>query len=291
MEESATTNQTRLPDFPNHASRLTSIASPPFQAKISFKMQLLSKKLVLLASCLLPSLANAGGAPTDSYRDADEMQSSYLDNHNMDPNIVGSAAFGMLWSKQYLPGEEFYAKPLIFTSSKGLNGNKPVVILNSNFNNIYIEDAKAGGSNPTLRKRGLAFAFTQADADNCPDLGGPCGIIGTPVIEPNTEIMYLFSKSYADITGGTQGTINGKYRFHAIDLNSPTLEDLPGYPIMLDGARADNDPSIHFLGGPAMQRPALLWKNGIVYGAFGSVSTIFPDIFSFALCHFALPVS
>ena len=38
-----------------------------------------------------------GMAATDSYMDADPAQSGYLDNHNMDPNVVGSSAFGQLW--------------------------------------------------------------------------------------------------------------------------------------------------------------------------------------------------
>ena len=38
-----------------------------------------------------------GAAPTDSYTDADPMQSGYLRNHIMDPNIVDSPTFGILW--------------------------------------------------------------------------------------------------------------------------------------------------------------------------------------------------
>jgi hypothetical protein len=38
-----------------------------------------------------------GAASTDEYRDADQLQSGYLPNHNMDPNVVNSASFGQLW--------------------------------------------------------------------------------------------------------------------------------------------------------------------------------------------------
>lgn len=38
-----------------------------------------------------------GAASTDEYRDADQLQSGYLPNHNMDPNVVDSASFGQLW--------------------------------------------------------------------------------------------------------------------------------------------------------------------------------------------------
>lgn len=52
----------------------------------------------------LPSLVRAV-ASADEYRDADEQQSSYLANHNMDPNVVNSNGFGILWSKGYNAGE------------------------------------------------------------------------------------------------------------------------------------------------------------------------------------------
>jgi hypothetical protein len=38
-----------------------------------------------------------GAASTDEYRDADQLQSGYLPNHNMDPDVVDSAGFGQLW--------------------------------------------------------------------------------------------------------------------------------------------------------------------------------------------------
>ena len=44
---------------------------------------------------LIPCVFSA--AATDEYRDADQAQSGYLPNHNMDPNVVNSAGFGQLW--------------------------------------------------------------------------------------------------------------------------------------------------------------------------------------------------
>ncbi len=38
-----------------------------------------------------------GLAPTDTISDADQAQSGYLSNHNMDPAIVNSSEFGQLW--------------------------------------------------------------------------------------------------------------------------------------------------------------------------------------------------
>jgi len=44
--------------------------------------------------------------PTDEYRDADVAQSGYLPNHNMDPAIVNSDQFGLLWKIPFNTGEQ-----------------------------------------------------------------------------------------------------------------------------------------------------------------------------------------
>lgn len=56
-------------------------------------------RLMALAAAIVPQVLAAG--PTDSYTDADPAQSGYLPNHNMDPAVVESSSFGLLWSKQY----------------------------------------------------------------------------------------------------------------------------------------------------------------------------------------------
>jgi len=60
-------------------------------------MMHLSVKAAVVAAVvfLIPSVFCAD--PTDEYRDADQLQSGYLTNHNMDPTIVNSASFGQLW--------------------------------------------------------------------------------------------------------------------------------------------------------------------------------------------------
>lgn len=54
---------------------------------------------LVVTSVLLSSLRNASAlATSDSWRDADLGQSSYLGgNHNMDPSVVDSPQFGQLW--------------------------------------------------------------------------------------------------------------------------------------------------------------------------------------------------
>lgn len=60
-----------------------------------------------------------------------------------------------------------------------------------------------------------------------------------------------------------------RYYFHALQL--PDLTEVSGFPVMIDGHHADNDPTRYFLGGTVLQRPSLTSLNGVVIGGFGGV--------------------
>jgi hypothetical protein len=63
---------------------------------------------------------------------------------------------------------------------------------------------------------------------------------------------------------------SGVHRLYA--LNIPSLTTVAGFPVLIDGHHADNDPLKYFVGGVAHQRPALTSVNGFIIAAFGSVS-------------------
>jgi len=91
-------------------------------------------------------------------------------------------------------------------------------------------------------------------------------LTGTPVIDPSSDTIYFFSKTYRDTS--SVGVANAVYKAYAVD--TTTLADKFGYPLLVDGHTANNDTSKYFMGGTHMQRPSLLLLNGIVYGAFSS---------------------
>lgn len=101
-------------------------------------------------------------APTDEVSDADLPQSGYLPNHNMQPSIVGSTSFGILWTKTYLPKERWYAKPLVYTPP----GQKQLVFTASNQNWIRTVDAVTGAP---INARQVQPPFLQSDL-GCPDM-------------------------------------------------------------------------------------------------------------------------
>ncbi|KAI9716656.1 MAG: hypothetical protein M1812_005194 [Candelaria pacifica] len=215
--------------------------------------------LAALAAAIVPAFVV--GAPTDSVSDADIGQSGYLPNHNMDPAVVDSSAFGELWSHAYTAQEQFYAKPLVYTPpSTGVQ----IVFIASSKNYIRTMNAKDG---TPLQERQIHPPFLQSDI-GCNDIPNYIGIIGTPVIDPDTEIAYFFSKTYIPNfrAPGATGVFNGVYYFHSVNVN--TLQDVQP-PLLIDGSNADNDPRKYFIGGVILQRTALTKIGKFVYGGFG----------------------
>ncbi|KAH9222596.1 WSC domain-containing protein [Leptodontidium sp. 2 PMI_412] len=191
-------------------------------------------------------------------------QAGYLPNHNMDPSIISSGGFGRIWTYSTPTGasEQFYAKPLVFTP---LTTGRQIVLSFSEQNRIYALDAVNG---TLLATRDLALdgegPFAVSDLGQCNDISGTIGVTGTPVIDPATDTVYFWAKSYISTVKGFQ---NGAYRFHAID--AVTLQEKAGFPKSIQGTPADNDVSRIFIGGTVLQRPALNIVNGIVFAGFG----------------------
>ncbi|KAF3923653.1 hypothetical protein ABW21_db0207414 [Orbilia brochopaga] len=221
-------------------------------------LRTLAVSVLSLAGILLAGQASAA-APADEYQDADRAQSGYLPNHNLHPSLVSSSLFGELWRIPFSQNEKFYAKPLVYTPTP--LQSRQLVILASTQNKIYAVDAING---TLIRTRELARPFQVADID-CSDLPNTVGVVGTPVIDPATDIMYFYSKTYRGAVNGVQ---NGMYQLYAVSVID--FRDIPGYPIVIDGHHADNDVGQYFTGGTHLQRPSLVLINSVVYGAFGS---------------------
>ena len=183
----------------------------------------------------------------------------------MDPSVITSSEFGILWKNAYDPKEKWYAKPLVYTpSDPNTNGGKQVVFLASSANVIRTVDAVTGA---TVVSRPVQPPFLQSDTQ-CTDIPDFIGIIGTPIIDPNTETVYFFSKGYKD-NASSGGLLAARYSWvtfplpvtklitdhslYAVNIND--LTDRPGFPVVIDGHPADNDHTRYFIAGTALQRP------------------------------------
>lgn len=187
----------------------------------------------------------------------------------MDPNIVGSAQFGQIF-KAALPGnyngvpEQLFAQPLVYTTP---GDNQQYIYLATTQNNIYKLNAATGA---IVAQRNLHIPFLSADLDGCVDINPMVGSTATGVIDPDTDTWYLTTKTYANQNGGTgaQGKLNGRYYFHAINVND--LSERTGFPTPLEGIVASNNPVRTFGGGIHHQRPALLHTGQYIYAGFAS---------------------
>ncbi|EPE25666.1 hypothetical protein GLAREA_01578 [Glarea lozoyensis ATCC 20868] len=207
------------------------------------------------------------GAYTDEIQDADPAQSGYLSNHNLDPAVVKSSSFGILWKNTYAAKERWYAKPLVYTPP----GASQLVFTASAMNVVRTLDAVNG---TLLKSRTIQPPFLMSDI-GCGDIPDYIGIIGTPIIDPESNTAYFFSKGYKN-GEASGGVANGIYKFYAVDVL--TLEDKPGFPVLVDGKFADNDKSRYFLGGTVLQRPSLAMIGGktkTIIGTFGGHCDLF----------------
>lgn len=139
------------------------------------------------------------------------------------------------------------------------------MFLASTRGNIRTLDAKTGN---LINTRQVITPFLQSDIE-CNDIPYTIGIIGTPVIDPNTDIAYFYAKTYIPNyrVAGASGVFNGVYYFYAVDVK--TLQNVKGFPILVDGSIADNDNRRTFIGGTVLQTPSLTQIGNCVYAGFG----------------------
>lgn len=124
------------------------------------------------------------------------------------------------------------------------------MLLASSQNWIRTLDAVTGAA---IASRQVQAAFNASEV-SCRDTANFLGVTGTPVIDPETDTAYFFVKTYIPNyrVAGNTGLLNGVYYFYAV--NVITLEDVPGFPVLIDGTVAQNDPLRYFHGGLTIQR-------------------------------------
>jgi outer membrane protein assembly factor BamB len=171
----------------------------------------------------------------------------YASEPLLDPTIVGSPYFGQIFNAAVVG--QIYAQPLYAAG---------VVFVATEANWIYGLEPSSG---TVLWSRQLATPWNVADV-NCGDLTPTIGVSGTPAIDVATGTAYLLSKTYASGTSGPAA-----WYAHAIDL--ATGAERAGFPVVIAGA-ASNEPAQVFDPTRQMQRPGMLFMDGVAYAAFGA---------------------
>lgn len=223
--------------------------------------------LSLLCAYFVPYCHSLDSTDTLTWGGSND-RTGYEENHNMDPAVVSSEQFGMLF-RTALPGttangwpEQIFASPLVYTASDGVQ----YVYIATAMNNIYKIDAKKGN---IVASRNLARPFLQTDLGTCTDINPVIGSTATGVIDPATGTWFLTTKTYVDqSSNGATGRPNGRYLVHAISTDD--LSDRPNYPVDIESTVARNNPLRSFTAGIHHQRPGLLQFKDYIYVGFAS---------------------
>ncbi len=182
---------------------------------------------------------------------------------------VNSKTFGKLFSLSI--DDQVYAQPLVFGNLTISGGPHNVVFIATVNNTLYAYDSDSGkpywhkNYTPTGMRPPRNTDMTGACGGQYADFSGNIGIVGTPVIDSATQVMYFVARS-------TNGTSYVQY-LHAI--NIATGDEQSGSPVKISASMpGTGDGSVNgvvsFDPQKNNQRAALTLLNGVVYVTFSS---------------------
>ena len=229
--------------------------------------------LVLLNACA-SSITDAGKP--------DPLAISVLTQHNdhtragwnsgetvLNTSNVNVQGFGLLFN--LVVDDQVYAQPLVVANVQIGNGYHNVVYIATVANTVYAFDGDNGHlywkRNYTRAgwRAPLAQDMTGACGGNYNNFSASIGIVGTPVIDPDRQIMYFVARSMLPPNSYAQF-------LHAIDI--VTGNDVGGPVIVSAAATGNGDGNvggvITFDAQKQNQRSGLTLANGIVYISFSS---------------------
>jgi hypothetical protein len=177
------------------------------------------------------------------------------------PSNVSSAGFGKLWSfpVDYIVMAQPLYMPNVNISGQGTHN---VVYVVTQADSVYAIDADNGAQ---LWHASMLNGGTTASGKYLPCGGAPGfnqeGIVGTPVIDPTTNTMYLVAKTLLNTTV--------RHHLHALDIT--TGNEQPGSPVLITAKSTSNKGHVtNFNSLHEKNRPGLLLVNGTIYMGFGS---------------------
>lgn len=195
-------------------------------------------------STSLPSIGRQGGFQSATSRGDNSRDGWYPNEPGLGPSIVGSSQFGQLFVTR-LNGQ-IYAQPLLVGG---------VVFVATETDWTY-------GLNPVTGavewSRRIGTSFRDASL-LCGDLTPNLGVTSTPTVDPETGVVYVVDQAY----------VAGHIGWYMHAINPANGVEMPHFPVEIEGP-ASNNPLQLFRPTKELQRPGLLFLNGVVYAAFGS---------------------
>jgi fibronectin type 3 domain-containing protein len=210
---------------------------------------------------------------TFTYHNDNMRTGQNLEEVVLNPSNVNSSSFGKLFSLP-LDGVALASPLYVVNVSIPGQGLHNVVYVATEHDSVYAYDANSGSTTPLWKKSFIDPAngittVPAADTGECCDIAPEIGITSTPVIDKNTNTIYVVAKT-KEVAGGTTRYVQ---RLHALDLS--TGNEKLGGPVVLQasvpgtGAGSTNgqlplDPLRE------NQRTGLLLLNGVLYFGFAS---------------------
>ena len=200
----------------------------------------------------------------DNWRSGLNSHETKLTTSNVNEN-----QFGKLFS---LPvDDQVYAQPLVVSGLPMSDSIRNIVYIATVNNTVYAYDGDNGKlywkrnfTEPGMRPPKNSD-MTGACSGNYQDFSGNMGIVGTPVINSASRVMYLVARS----------TGNGNFvqYLHAVDII--TGAEIAGSPVKITATYPGGDDGssnniLTFDAQTQNQRQALTLVNGIVYVSFSS---------------------
>jgi hypothetical protein len=187
----------------------------------------------------------------------------------LSPANVNAGSFGLLFSQSVdgmIVGQPLYLSNI---SIPGL-GVHNLVYVATLHDSVYAFDADSNSGSNAAPIWQVNFTSPAAGITTASGTALPCrgvtgyqeaGIVSTPVIDPNSGTLYVIAKT------NENGTVF--HRLHALDVT--TGHERANSPVAIVATfTTNNGTAVKFNSLHAMNRPALLLNNGIVYAAFGS---------------------
>ncbi len=209
----------------------------------------------------------------DNYRSGDNLNESTLNTANVNTN-----SFGLLYIRPV--DDQVYAQPLVMTNVSILGrGTHNLLIVATVNDSIYAFDADDPSVAQPYWKDSFISPPNIVAPDNADesaigacsgsyeDFTGNFGIVGTPVIDPSRETLYVVVRT-KEISGGTTSFVQ---RLHALNITTGAEE--PNSPVVITATypgTGDGSNVVNFDPLRENQRPALALVNGIIYITWAS---------------------
>ncbi len=191
------------------------------------------------------------------------LQETILTPQNVSPNN-----FGKLFTVH--TDGEIYTQPLYVSNLAIAGGTHNVVFVGTTFNSVYAIDADNG---TIYWQQNFGYPIIAQDVQNDWNISWytGIGIIGTPVIDPDTNILYVVNGHQPQ-----SGQQSFTYYLNAIDIT--TGDPVNGSPKQISASYSTPDlttPEV-FQAKTQNQRCGLTLANGNIYMCFGSHQDIMP---------------